>query len=501
MSPPVALAKRWKKIKKRCSFSSSDRLVRSKSFTEQDVPRETEEAGRRRVEEHEEKVMGAEKYLTVGARDVTRFQGIRDRIAQWNSDLKLRRRSTDNLSSLHISEPQPHHGGNDDSGMFVVASPGTGGGHCRVKSAVVISNTSMVRGVARGVTPPSSPPSPASDDYSDQSQRNDSYTSQHSLYQDQDSGYDGFCPEKSLYSTGSSDTSSVMSGASSGQETPSGVMSYTHTGDIYARTRPRPRPSPIYEKHGDYTVSGQYGPLAARGRATIAQATVVNLVKSPPPPDVPPPLPPRPLTRDPASGDIMTSTPQLPPMAAKPRSRVIMSGAISLPRRRDQFKEAARRRGSYHDTFKEQLSASDKSQEQQSSELFIEPEEKASSQSPSSKFCTMPRQRKSQSYSIKNVTFEKGPGKKSLGFTVVGGKDSPKGSIGIYVKSIFPNGQALGMLKEGDEIFSVNGRSVAGLTHSEAIGIFKETKVGPIQVTIGRRETNKKVLQMDDDRA
>ena len=45
--------------------------------------------------------------------------------------------------------------------------------------------------------------------------------------------------------------------------------------------------------------------------------------------------------------------------------------------------------------------------------------------------------------------FEKGPGKKSLGFTVVGGKDSPKGSIGIYVKSIFPNGQALGMLKEG----------------------------------------------------
>ena len=37
MSPPVALTKRWKKIKKRCSFSSSDRLVRSKSFTEQDT--------------------------------------------------------------------------------------------------------------------------------------------------------------------------------------------------------------------------------------------------------------------------------------------------------------------------------------------------------------------------------------------------------------------------------------------------------------------------------
>ena len=45
----------------------------------------------------------------------------------------------------------------------------------------------------------------------------------------------------------------------------------------------------------------------------------------------------------------------------------------------------------------------------------------------------------------------------------------------------------------GDEIFSVNGQSVAGLTHSEAIGIFKETKVGPIHVTIGRREASKKV--------
>ena len=51
----------------------------------------------------------------------------------------------------------------------------------------------------------------------------------------------------------------------------------------------------------------------------------------------------------------------------------------------------------------------------------------------------------------------------------------------------------------GDEIFSVNGRSVAGLTHSEAIGIFKETKVGPIHVTIGRREASKKVVQIDED--
>merc|ERR1712102_195280 len=92
-----------------------------------------------------------------------------------------------------------------------------------------------------------------------------------------------------------------------------------------------------------------------------------------------------------------------------------------------------------------------------SEELSVEPEEKASE---GSKFCTLPRQRKSQSYSIKNVVFEKGPGKKSLGFTVVGGKDSPKGSIGIYVKSIFPNGQALGILREGNNVcYLINHRT------------------------------------------
>ena len=44
----------------------------------------------------------------------------------------------------------------------------------------------------------------------------------------------------------------------------------------------------------------------------------------------------------------------------------------------------------------------------------------------------------------------------------------------------------------GDEIFTINGTSVSGLTHQEAISMFKEVKQGQIVVTIGRRTPAKK---------
>ncbi|CAH0727354.1 unnamed protein product, partial [Brenthis ino] len=90
---------------------------------------------------------------------------------------------------------------------------------------------------------------------------------------------------------------------------------------------------------------------------------------------------------------------------------------------------------------------------------------------------------------LHRAEFWKGSGHKSLGFSIVGGTDSPKGQMGIFVKTVFPNGQAAdkGTIYEGDEILSVNNVPTRGLSHAGAISLFKQVKEGKIELTLSRR--------------
>lgn len=88
--------------------------------------------------------------------------------------------------------------------------------------------------------------------------------------------------------------------------------------------------------------------------------------------------------------------------------------------------------------------------------------------------------------------------------------------MGIYVKTVFSHGQAAekGSLQEGiylfinithflglspncfyihvgDEILSINSKPLQGLSHQEAINVFKSIKAGDVLILVGRRNIRK----------
>ncbi|XP_071587869.1 multiple PDZ domain protein isoform X15 [Heliangelus exortis] len=83
----------------------------------------------------------------------------------------------------------------------------------------------------------------------------------------------------------------------------------------------------------------------------------------------------------------------------------------------------------------------------------------------------------------KTIMLDRGPD--GLGFSIVGGYGSPHGDLPIYVKTVFAKGAAAedGRLKRGDQIIAVNGQSLEGVTHEEAVAILKRTK-GTVTLTV-----------------
>ena len=81
------------------------------------------------------------------------------------------------------------------------------------------------------------------------------------------------------------------------------------------------------------------------------------------------------------------------------------------------------------------------------------------------------------------IVLERGP--EGLGFSIVGGYGSPHGDLPIYVKTVFSRGAAAaeGSLKRGDQIVSVDGQSVDGVTHEQAVSMLKNAK-GVIELQV-----------------
>ncbi|KAJ0064959.1 hypothetical protein NL108_000571 [Boleophthalmus pectinirostris] len=84
----------------------------------------------------------------------------------------------------------------------------------------------------------------------------------------------------------------------------------------------------------------------------------------------------------------------------------------------------------------------------------------------------------------KTIVLQKGS--EGLGFSIVGGFGSPHGDLPIYVKTVFSKGAAAleGRLRRGDQIVSVNGETLTGASHQEAVTLLKRQKPGEVVLEV-----------------
>ncbi|KAM6168323.1 inaD-like protein [Erethizon dorsatum] len=87
----------------------------------------------------------------------------------------------------------------------------------------------------------------------------------------------------------------------------------------------------------------------------------------------------------------------------------------------------------------------------------------------------------------KMITLERGS--EGLGFSIVGGHGSPHGDLPVYVKTVSAKGAAAddGRLKRGDQILAVNGESLEGVTHEQAVAILQHQR-GTVTLAVLSRD-------------
>ena len=387
------LARKWRKIKKRCSsFSSGDilnatHLSRSKSTCDD-----------------EDEGIGNDNKVT-----------LRDKITSWNTELRRRRSSQgDSISqwwhwqgsrdstpvtgsrpvvrSSSLKDDLNHRSRQEeeeDDEVFVTADPIRRTNVKEVKSAMIVSavnpyctgvRTSKTRKkrslskrsssdwgeVTQTSTPrkPTTPewtpattaatselstpsattnastPSPPISDSSSESHPGSNNS--HVFGHDQDSGYDGYCPgDKSLTSIGSSSENNSVTSSNYEESLYGNVARTKKDYAVYGQLPGgRIRPQSVYEKQFDGPVQQclEAEAKANAYRSQISQATVVNLVNNGSSRvfarsdhhQTPPPLPPRP------SQTTREAPPPLPPIhqytgVASPKR---ITTSASLPRNR-----------------------------------------------------------------------------------------------------------------------------------------------------------------------